>query len=287
MLTRWIEVGAFNPIFRDHYDFGKRPQEVWVDGPEHEAIRRRYIEERYRLLPYIYGLAEENSRTGLPILRPVFLEYPGTLGADWQTSGAPEHFMLGGDLLIAPPVVWESPGPYKIALPGAGWFDYWTGLRLDQSQLTETPRLDRLPVFVRPGSILVKQPLVQSTAETPNGPLAVHVYPGGQCEGYVYLDDGVSFAYRRGEFLRQEFTCTAGSSSLDVAFAQRTGKFKPWWTQVSVVVHGWTCAAAASLDGKPLTVQYDGPANTLTMTLPDQPRPAHLRISSAEPCKPG
>jgi alpha-glucosidase len=80
LLTRWIEVGAFNPIFRDHYDNAKVAQEVWVDGPEHEAIRRHYIEERYRLMPYIYALAEENSRSGLPILRPVFLEFPSTVG---------------------------------------------------------------------------------------------------------------------------------------------------------------------------------------------------------------
>ena len=76
LLTRWIEIGAFNPLFRDHTTKGSLMQEVWVHGPEHEAIRRRYIETRYRLLPYIYTLAEESTRTGIPMMRPIFLEFP-------------------------------------------------------------------------------------------------------------------------------------------------------------------------------------------------------------------
>ena len=279
LLTRWIEVGAFNPIFRDHYDNAKGPQEVWVDGPQHEAIRRRFIEERYRLMPYIYGLAEENSRTGLPILRPVFLEFPATVGSDWGNSGQGDQFMLGDELLIAPPETWESPAPYKIGLPGPGWFDYWTGQRLATAQTTETPRLDHLPVFVRPGSVLVMQPLVQSTAEVPRGPLSLHVYPGEHCAGHIYLDDGVSFAYRRGVYLRQSFTCVNGAASLDIAFARRAGSFAPWWQQIAIVVHGWSGGAMAKLDGKAVQGEYDAATSTLTLTIPDQPRPATLRIS--------
>ena len=289
LLTRWIEIGAFNPIFRDHYDNAKVAQEVWVDGPEHEAIRRRFIEERYRLMPYIYGLAEENSRTGLPILRPVFLEFPATTGADWGNSGQGNQFMLGEALLIAPPETWESPAPYKIALPGTGWFDYWSGQRLASAQLSETPRLDHLPVFVRPGSILPMQPLVQSTAEVPHGALSIHVYPGaapgGQCAGHVYLDDGVSLAYRRGEFLRQSLGCANGvassspSDSLDIRFAPREGRYTPWWQQMAITVHGWSGGAKATLNGKTVHADVDAASATLVITIPDQARAATLHIT--------
>lgn len=283
LLTRWIEVGAFNPIFRDHYDNAKSAQEVWVDGAEHEAIRRRYIEERYRLMPYIYGLAEENSRTGLPILRPVFLEFPETAGGDWGSSGEGNQFMLGDELLIAPPETWESPAPYKIGLPGSGWFDYWSGQRVAGAQLRETPRLDHLPVFVRPGSILPMQPLVQSTAETPRGSLSLHVYPpdapGAHCAGQVYLDDGVTLAYQRGEFLRQAFSCTADAKSLDISIAQREGRYAPWWQQIAIVVHGWSGGPTGKLNGKSVQGSVDAASGTLTITIPDQARPATLRIS--------
>jgi len=279
LLTRWIEVGAFNPIFRDHYDNAKAPQEVWVDGPEQLAIRRRYIEERYRLMPYIYALAEENSRTGLPILRPVYLEFPATVGGDWGNSGQGDQFMLGDDLLVAPPETWESPAAYKIGLPGPGWFDYWTGQRLAGANTTETPRLDHLPVFVRPGAMLVKQPLVQSTAETPRGALELHVYPGEHCAGQLYLDDGVSFAYRRGAYLRQSFSCADGAAALDIAFGAREGRYAPWWQQIAVVVHGWSGSPAAKLDGRSLRGEYDAAGGTLTLMIPDQARAATLRIN--------
>ena len=77
LLTRWLEVAAFHPIDRDHTAVGTNPQEPWENGtPEDVNIRRRYIEERYRLMPYLYTTAEEMSRTGLPIMRPLFLEFP-------------------------------------------------------------------------------------------------------------------------------------------------------------------------------------------------------------------
>jgi alpha-glucosidase len=103
LLTRWLQLAAFQPIDRDHAAKGTRDHEPWVDGPEHEAIRRHFIEERYRLMPYLYTIAEETSRTGLPIMRPLFLEFPNA-----TTDGHPidldagNEFLLGPSLLIAP-----------------------------------------------------------------------------------------------------------------------------------------------------------------------------------------
>ena len=109
LLTRWIEVGAFKPLYRDHTTIGSLPQEVWVHGPEQEAIRRRYIETRYRLLPYIYTLAEEASRTGLPLVRPIFLEFPEIMAPALPKFGALDtEFLLGPDLLVAPQPSGES-----------------------------------------------------------------------------------------------------------------------------------------------------------------------------------
>ena len=274
LLTRWIEIGAFNPIMRDHYQKGKADQEVWVHGPEQEAIRRRYIEERYRLMPYIYGVAEENSRTGLPLMRPVFLEYPAVVATGDDLGGSVDQFMLGRDLLIAPPTTWESAGDQKVTLPGAGWYDYWTGRKVETAEVIEKPRLDHLPVFVRPGAIIPRQPLVQSTAEKPKGALEINVYPGQDCAGSLYLDDGVSFAYKRGAFLRQAVRCDAGS----LTFAAREGSYKPWWTGFDVVVHGWTGAAPkVRLGGKAVAATVrDG---ALRFTLPDLPKGATVTIA--------
>ncbi len=128
LLTRWTELGTFVPIDRNHAEKGSRNREPWVDGPEHLAIRKRFIEERYRLLPYIYTSMEETSRTGVPLMRSLFLDFPGdpqTVSAD-----ADSEFMFGDDLLVAP-VVKEYYGGYEAILPKGVWYDYWTGARIE------------------------------------------------------------------------------------------------------------------------------------------------------------
>jgi len=270
LLTRWIEIGAFNPIFRDHVATDKPRQEVWVHGLEQEAIRRRYIEERYRLMPYLYSLAEENSRNGMPLMRPVFLEFPDVLAKGWDFGGTMDQFMLGADLLVAPPSAMESPAAYGVRLPGAGWYDYWSGLRLAGAATEEIPALDRMPVFVRPGAIIPRQPLVQSTGETPKGALELAVYPGDSCRGELYLDDGVSFAFQRGAFLRQKVTCASGQGGVTMTFGGREGDFKPWWNGFTIVLHGWTASnATAFLNGLAVNVVRDPRMQTLTIELPD------------------
>ncbi|WP_242096829.1 TIM-barrel domain-containing protein [Sphingomonas sp. CROZ-RG-20F-R02-07] len=275
LLTRWIEVGAFNPIFRDHYQKDKPAQEVWVHGPEQEAIRRRYIEERYRLLPYLYALADENSRTGLPLMRPVFLDYPGVVAKGDHLGGTEQQFMLGDDLLVAPPPTPESPAAYTNPLPGSGWYDYWTGQRISAAATNEKPTLDRLAVFVRPGAIVPRQPLVQATGEVPKGNLALGVYPGADCRGSLYLDDGVSFAYRHGDYLRQRVTCDA----THLVFAAREGRFHPWWHAIDVTLHAWTSALPhVAVAGRPVPARVDANAHTLLFTIPDMPHPTTVTI---------
>lgn len=232
LMTRWFEVAAFTPIFRDHSMKDAPRAEPWVDGPEQLAIRKHYVEERYRLLPYIYALADENARTGDPLMRPVFYDYPDVLGSGCDLSMS---FTLGRNLLIAGPPKPESPESFDICLPKGGWYDYWTGEPVTGSKLTEKPRLDLLPVFVRAGTILPRQPLVQSTMDRPQGPLKLDVYPGEDCSGELYFDDGVSV---NGASLRQEIHCTATAKGTAVTFGPREGSWHPWWKQIEVAVHG-------------------------------------------------
>ncbi|QXQ08422.1 DUF5110 domain-containing protein [Sphingosinicellaceae bacterium] len=283
LLTRWFEIGAFYPVFRDHSTKDSPRVEPWVDGPGHLAIRRRFVEERYRLMPYLYALADRNSRLGDPVLRPVFYDYPTALQMPCDQSFA---FTVGRSLLVAPPPDPESPRAYDVCLPGGGWFDYWTGKAVPRSGtnplgdiVRETPRHDHLPVFVRAGTILPRQPLVQSTAEIPVGPLRLDVYPGADCRGELYADDGHSMVFQRGAFLRQEMTCTVSSDGFSVRFATRAGSFSPWWKQFQVVVHGWQGAARARVQGRRTEGRVDDAAQTLTLIVPDQPRASTIAIA--------
>ncbi|MEP6886103.1 MAG: TIM-barrel domain-containing protein, partial [Gammaproteobacteria bacterium] len=107
LLTKWIEVAAFTPFFRVHSAKDTPRREPWVDGPRHTDIRRRFIEERYRLMPYLYALADENSRTGAPLMRPLFYEFPDALALPCRQ---PTAFLLGDRLLVAPPPDFDNRG---------------------------------------------------------------------------------------------------------------------------------------------------------------------------------
>ena len=274
LLTRWYQIGAFMPLMRNHSAIDAPRVEPWVDGSEHLAIRRRFIEERYRLLPYIYALADENARTGAPLMRPVFYDYPDAAQLPCDQSMA---FLLGASLLVAPPPAPESPAEYKVCLPAGGWYDYWSGLRVPAVAVgkpnvrMETPALDKLPVFVRAGSILPRQPLVQSTTQTPDGPLTLDIYPGEDCRGMLYADDGHSEAYRDGAFLRQAIRCEVTVQGLAVVFDKREGRHQPWWKQIEVVIHAWRSGdTKVAIEDVALASSYDANMQAVRFTIPDQ-----------------
>jgi alpha-glucosidase len=305
LLTKWMEVGAFQPIDRDHTTSGSKDQEPWIGGAAHEAIRRRYIETRYELMPYLYTTAKAMATDGLPIVRPLFLEFPEA-GANGEPVDlqAPGEFLFGPDLLVAPPEYPDEVDDYTVLLPPGPWYDYWTGKRLegarpagneDAEQKTATvkspaagpaptpivitPTLAELPVYARGGSVIPEQPLVQSTMEKPQGPLTLRVYPGvadgagKTCAGDVYLDDGISYAFEKGDSLRMTTSCTGdiGAGALTVSLGHHEGSYQPWWSEVTLEVYGWqhSVAPVATAHGKTLAVRRNATRDAWDVTVPD------------------
>ncbi len=312
LLTRWTELAAFQPIDRDHTAKGTAFQEPWVNGPEQENIRRRFIEERYRLMSYLYTTAEEMSRTGVPITRPLFVEFPdATADKHPLDLDAGAEFMFGPDMLVAPAPYPDELDTYEVQFPPVDWYDYWTGEKIarrakigshDGEQMKGVqqasantpvlihPALDTLPVYVREGSILPMQPLVQSTAEVPQGPLTLRVYPPNvvttgparECKGSVYGDDGVSTSYQHGVFLRMQFTCAVSPDGIIVHFSPHEGSYPAWWKQLRVEVFGAPAGqATATLSGdaaQPL-VSYEHDRRALVTTIPDEGHGGDLHIA--------
>jgi alpha-glucosidase len=284
LLTRWLEVGVFTPIYRDHTTKGTLDQEPWVHGPEQEAIRRRYIELRYRLLPYIYTGVEETSRTGIPLMRPVFLEYPQDerFYTEQDTAFLPEY-LFGRDLLIAPRVT-EMLDPLEIDLPPGSWYDYWTGAMLPGGgDIKVTPALDMVPLYVRGGAIIPQQPVVQYTGQKPDGPLQLRVYPGDDCRGSLYLDDGLSLAYQNGDYLRINYTCEQASGAVKLKISPPQGRFSPWWNNVEVQVFGigqsptQVTAGGTAVSGW----KYDPETHSVVATIPNPAGGTDIQIKYA------
>ena len=299
LLTKWFEIGAFQPIDRDHSEKGTGDQEPWIGGRIHEDIRRHFIEERYRLLPYLYTLADESSRTGLPMLRPLFFEFPDAfpdhhpIDVDLPASG---EFMLGPDLLITPPPYPDETESYVVELPCDGWYDLWSGTPVVPASqagsnsgaasdikapttVQISPRLEQLPVFVRAGSILPVAPVVESTAEKPRGPLTLQVYVGDHCGGSLYQDDGATFAYKSGSFLRMEFTCERSPDGLRIHVSPPTGTFSPWWNQIRFEVFGFKLSREDVLiNGNALSAHIDHDPNSVGFLVPYEGKEIDLRL---------
>jgi alpha-glucosidase len=300
LLTRWIELAAFQPIDRDHSNDTSAYQEVWVHGPQQEAIRRRYIEERYKLMPYIYTTAEELSRTGLPIVRPLFLEFPNaTVDLHPIDIDAGNEFLFGRDLLVAPAPFPDKLDSYVVELPSVNWYNYWTGEKINRkaasqdtqstrseqgsvpNQITIQPSLETLPVFVREGAIIPVQPLVQSTNEKPQGPLTLRVYPGKDCKGSIYLDDGRSFSFQHGEFMRMDFRCEEEEHGLMIHLGPHQGNYTAWWNSVRVEVYGTSASPQkVVLTGRtePLQPEFEATHHVAAFTLPDDGHGSDLHM---------
>jgi alpha-glucosidase len=171
-------------------------------------------------MPYIYTYTEESSRAGIPLMRPIFLEY--AQAAEFYRDD--HDFLFGPDLFVSP-VVSEMVDVQGVALPPGEWFDYWTSERhTGKDQINLHPRLDEMPLYVRAGAIVPMQPLAaihfreakwaRSVARLPTH---FHVRPGRCVQRLpraLYEDDGHTFAYLKGEILRISYSCQVAPGSV-------------------------------------------------------------------------
>ncbi len=204
LLARWVQVGAFSPLFRNHSCNGCIYQEPWQFGQEVIDINRKFIRLRYQLLPYMYDLFFAGEKTGLPAIRPLVLHYEN----DKETWNLNDEFLLGEHILVAP-VVTQGSTRRMVYLPEGKWYGWEDKKEYQGGQyyLVEAP-LDTCPIFVKEGSIIPTYEVMQYTGERPYDVLKLVVFPG---EGsYVhYQDNGTDFAYREGEYNAYEFVSDA------------------------------------------------------------------------------
>jgi len=181
LYARWIQLGVFSSHVRCH---GQPPREPWEYGEQTETIFRKYLELRYRLLPYIYSEALECGRTSLPMLRSLALEYQN----DPTTYHIEDQYLFGGSLLVAP--ILDETGRRKVYLPAGGWIDYWNKTLLHGPAWIEVVApLDILPLYVKAGALIPYGPAMQYVGEKSCDPLTLELYaPVGE-GGYIVQDD--------------------------------------------------------------------------------------------------
>lgn len=202
LYARWIQLGAFTPFFRAHSDKGTRDHEPWSFGPEVEKIAQKAIRLRYALLPYLYSEFRRASETGLPIMRPLILDFQD----DRNVYGINDQFMFGKDILVAPVV---RPGDRKrmVYLPQGGWYDFHTKERMEGGRyiIADAP-LDRIPIFVREGAIIPMAGIASSTRSMDFSTLWLEIYAGSEGSFDLYEDDGLTQDYRDGAYNLRRLT---------------------------------------------------------------------------------
>ncbi len=205
LLARWTQLGAVTPFFRNHSNIETIGQEPWALGPRTEAICRRYIELRYRMLPYLYCLFAQAHKSGTPIMRPIFWHYQ----EDSLAVAADDQFMLGPDFLVAP-ILRQGAVARAVYLPRGRWFNFWTGQRHRGSQhiIAQAP-LEVLPLFVRAGAIIPMGPVRQYVSETEQRIIELHIWPGGRGDLDWYEDDGLTMAYESGNVHQKRVTLSS------------------------------------------------------------------------------
>ncbi|KAI8613594.1 glycosyl hydrolases family 31-domain-containing protein [Chytriomyces sp. MP71] len=214
LLVRWYQTAAFQPFFRGHAHIDTKRREPWLFGEPYTGVIREAIRARYRLLPYIYTLFWESSQTGAPVMRSLMHEFP----QDEATFSLEDAFMLGPALLVHPVVTKDATHVDVYLPPAAIWYDYDTFGRVTPGStgpraMVETP-LEKLPVFLRGGSIVPRRDRVRRAAALGlRDPytLVIALDVTGSARGEVYVDDGHSYGFeQKGEYVLADFVFQAG-----------------------------------------------------------------------------
>ncbi|MBD3405441.1 MAG: DUF4968 domain-containing protein [Candidatus Lokiarchaeota archaeon] len=244
LLARWYQLGAFYPFSRNHSMINTRRQEPWLfdDCVLHQA--RRYLELRYELLRYLYSLAYESSKSGIPIMRPLVFEFQD----DSNTYELDRQFMLGPFILIAP-VLEPDVDTILVYLPEGVWYDFWTSKKLviDEggSTISVSSSLDNIPIYSRGGTILPTGRSIQHTNQN-QGDLIVVVYPGHDSDFCYFEDDGLS---ETGAILFMDISLRHDDSGLHIEFSKHMGDWAPPPRDIVLEIRG--------LDKEPAAVRLD------------------------------
>lgn len=200
LLSRWVQVGAFTPLFRNHSSMGTRDQEPWAFDKMTEDINRKYIKLRYSLLPYLYDCMKICEDTGIPVMKPLILNYE----ADKETYEINDEFLFGDNILVSP-VLEQGKDKKMVYLPnGDKWIDFWDNKEYDGGQyIIKDAPIDICPIFVKASSVIPSYEVQNYVGEKVIDTLKLNIYLSNDDNNFEYthyVDDGKSFAYKDGEY---------------------------------------------------------------------------------------
>ncbi|MFN7949755.1 MAG: glycoside hydrolase family 31 protein [Blastocatellia bacterium] len=275
--VRWFQFGAFCPLFRAHgrtwhlrlpwgwntgelghneiasYTGGAaNPDLSELHNAEVEPICKKYLELRYRMMPYLYSAVRETHETGLPIMRALWLHYPD----DAVAVARGDEYLWGRDVLVAP-VVEKGATARRVYLPRGEWFDFWTEEKLAGGREISRPvDLATMPLYVRAGAIIPLGPIRQYTSEQVDAPLTLVVYPGADGSFTLYEDDGATFDYRRGEWMKIQIAWHNARRSLSLRLAPGSKMLPPLRREIEIRLASEKTPRKLVFEGRPVEIRF-------------------------------
>ena len=223
--TRDLQWKCFTPVFMTMSGWAKNNKQPWIYGEPYTSINRKYLQLKMRLTPYMYSLMHEAHQTGTPAVRALLLEYPGDtvcLGKATQYQ-----YLLGKSLLVAP-IYKEEDKRDSIYLPEGKWIDYWDGTTYEGKKwINHYPApLDKLPLFVKAGSIIPMYPQMNYDGEKALDTLSIDIYPQGHTSYELYEDDGLTRDYKNGIFATTQIHSSKTNAGMNITIDAIQGTYK-------------------------------------------------------------
>lgn len=225
LFVRWFQFGTFNPILRVHGTRSTGQNELWSYGANAQRILVDFDRLRYRLLPYTYSLAWMTTNQSYTPMRPLVMNFR----SDVQAANIGDQFMFGPAFLVKP-VTEPGVSTTRLYLPQAKWYDFWSGTAVDGPKTLEAASpLDRMPVYVRAGSIVPMGPLKQWSTEKPEDPIELRVYRGANGDFTLYEDENDNYSYEKGVYATIPFRWDDAKQTLTIG--ARNGEFPGMLTE--------------------------------------------------------
>ena len=241
LYVRWLQYGVFQPVYRPHAQ-EQIPSEPVFHGNEVQQRVAPWIRLRYRLLPYVYTLAYENSMTGMPLMRPLFFEDEENLDLIDE-----RYAYLWGDAFLIAPVLDPEATHVSVRVPEGNWFEFFDDTKIEGGATVDFPvASDRFPILVRGGAFVpMLSEAIQTTRDYSSAKLTLHYYADPdvrEASGHMYEDDGVDrTSLADGAFERLDFSARQSRRSLSIALERRGGDYagRPGEREITLIVHNW------------------------------------------------
>jgi alpha-glucosidase len=253
LYVRWMNLGVYSPLMRQHTTIDSRFHEPWLFGEANTRFIRSLLEQRYKLLPYLYSEFYQAHTSGMPINRMLPVDY--TFDDNVYSDKYGNEFLFGDNILVCP--VDSKTMVADVYLPDSTtkWYRFSTDKIYEggQEQYVPSP-LNDLPVFVRESGIVPMQSVVQSTKEKGDGVLYVHIWKGNSNNSFVYYeDDGNTYNYEKSGFYKRTISYLPQSN--EIVFDAREGNYSSKFDRIELVLHDFEKPASATVNGSSVNLQ--------------------------------